>query len=152
MVLSTKLMEALHVEGLQAWCVCSLYIFSLHFLVEPPSSDCVRWVNSAGSQRRHIWTFYSLNESLRLEGIQNLKRKFSWNDQLLPGLGSKPRENNTSDGFYIKKHEATQVYRKPLQIFLLCSQVQKESMENWVILLKFQIDGTDSKYFKPAVL
>lgn len=37
-------------------------------------------------------------------------------------------------------------------MFLLCSQVQKEGMENWVILFKFQVDGKGSKYFKPAPL
>lgn len=50
--------------------------------------------------------------------------------KFLPGLGSKHSENNTSDGFCIKNHEATQVYRKPPQIFLLYSQVRREGMEN----------------------
>ena len=58
-------------------------------------------------------------------------------NKFLPGLRSKPSENNTSYGVCIKQHEATQVYRKPPQIFLLCSQVEKADMENWVMLLKF---------------
>jgi len=51
-------------------------------------------------------------------------------NKFLPGLRSKPSENNTSYGVCIKQHEATQVYRKPPQIFLLCSQVEKADMEN----------------------
>lgn len=89
MHLSRKLMEVVHGEDLQDWVICPLYILSIHLLVEPLSSDCERWVNSAGSQKRHIWTFYSLSVSLGLEGIQNLKRKFSWNDQVFAWFGVK---------------------------------------------------------------
>lgn len=37
-----KLMEVVHIKGLQAWAIRPLYILSIHLLVEPLSSDYER--------------------------------------------------------------------------------------------------------------